>query len=47
MQRMCFAINRIAQNGSRTALKMLTFAAMRCLEPRGDAGGFLVSGEQV
>jgi hypothetical protein len=25
----CFAINRAAQNGSRTALKMLTFAAMR------------------
>jgi hypothetical protein len=26
----CVGINRAAQNGSRTALKMLTFAAMRC-----------------
>jgi len=26
---------------------MLTFAAMRCLEPSGDAVGFLVPGEQV
>ena len=30
-QCLCFGINRAAQNGSRTALKMLTFAAMRCL----------------
>jgi len=30
-QYLCFGINRAAQNGSRTALKMLTFAAMRCL----------------
>ena len=29
-QCLCFGINRAAQNGSRTALKMLTFAAMRC-----------------
>jgi hypothetical protein len=29
-QCLCLGINRAAQNGSRTALKMLTFAAMRC-----------------
>jgi hypothetical protein len=28
---LCFRINRAAQNGSRTTLKMLTFAAMHCL----------------
>jgi hypothetical protein len=34
-QSLRLGINRAAQNGSRTALKMLTFAAMRCsLAPR-------------
>src|SRR5688500_15571637 len=39
----CFGINRAAQNGSRTALKMLTFAAMRCIGPFGGAVGFPLS----
>jgi hypothetical protein len=30
-QSLCFGINRAAQNGSRSPLKMLTFAAMRCI----------------
>jgi hypothetical protein len=42
-----FAINRAAQNGSRTSLKMLTL--LRCVAslPFGDAVGFLVLGVHV
>jgi hypothetical protein len=42
-QSLCFGINRAAQNGSRSPLKMLTFAAMRCIWPCGDAVGFPLS----
>jgi hypothetical protein len=36
----CSGINRAAQNGSRSPLKMLTFAAMRRIWPCGNAVGF-------
>jgi hypothetical protein len=41
MSWLCFGINRAAQNGSETSLKMLTLLRCVARQPLGDAVGFL------